>query len=280
MLFEETLLLVGIPLILILVGYLAHRAELTVIGGVGLIVVGVMILASPLVVHYNVNYTAEQSYVWNGYCNVTDLFLTEYNAYVVNYSMENGVLTAGNIASTYFKDGNYLQIKENGAGFNITYNFTAPVAACPTHMRFSGRYQGPANRQFEWWAYNWTSASFVNLGFAAVASSSSDATFTYACPISSTFQNTETGEILIKMVTTNAAAGAYYIYTDELLVYVDSLTDYSVQTQLVACTRDNYNITYWYDGEELDPNNNMIIGVLIALLGLLCLVVGTLSFRD
>ena len=49
MLFEEALLLVGIPLVLILIGYFVHRGELAVIGGIGLLVVGVMMLASPLV---------------------------------------------------------------------------------------------------------------------------------------------------------------------------------------------------------------------------------------
>jgi len=136
MLFEEALILVGIPLVLVLIGFIARRAELTVIGGIGLLVAGVIILASPLVVHQEVNYTSEQSYVWEGYCNVTDLF------------------------------------------------------------------------------YNETSA------------------------------------------------------------------EYETFNQIVNCTRDNYNVTYWYDGTELEPNNNMIIGLLIALFGLLGLMVGALTFRD
>lgn len=280
MLFEETLLLVGIPLILILVGYLAHRAELTVIGGVGLLVVGVMILASPLVVHYNTNYTSEQSYVWDGYCNVTDLFPTEYDAFLQEYTIEDGTYIAGTAASTYYRDSSYLQIQENGAAFNVTLNFTTTAALCPTDMDFVGRYQGPANRQFEWYAYNWTDGTYVNLGFAAVSSSAGDQELSYSCPSSNSYLDPASRNMSLKMVTTNSAAGAYYIYIDKVLLYAIDTGVYSEQTQLVNCTRDNYNVTYWYDGEELDPNNNMIIGILIALLGLLCLVVGTLSFRD
>ena len=65
MLFEELLVVVGLPLLLIIVGFIASRAELVVIGGIGLLVAGVLIFASPLVVEYNVNYTAELSHVWN-----------------------------------------------------------------------------------------------------------------------------------------------------------------------------------------------------------------------
>ena len=65
MLFEEALLLVGIPLLLAVAGIITWRAELAVIGGIGLLVAGVMMLASPLVVQYGVLGATELTHTWD-----------------------------------------------------------------------------------------------------------------------------------------------------------------------------------------------------------------------
>ena len=76
MLFEHALLLIGIPLLLIALGVIKNYSAMVIAGGVALLVVGVLVLASPVVAYHDVSYTAEQSYVWEGICNVTDLFPT------------------------------------------------------------------------------------------------------------------------------------------------------------------------------------------------------------
>ena len=217
------------------------------------------------------NASYENSYVWEGYCNVTDLFPTEFITNPTTYSLENGVLTAGTIANVYTHDGTYLQIKENGAGFNITFNFTVPVVQCPTNMKFVGRYQGPANRYFTWYVYNWTSGAFQNTGLADVTASSSDAVYEYGCPASSDYFDIDTRQLLMKMVTTNAAAGAYYIYTDELQLSSISPDSYSVQTRTIDCTRDQYNTTYDYGAcyaNSMDFGYSEMLGIILMLLGL------------
>lgn len=110
MFFEEALIFIGLPLILIITGYLKNRADLTTIGGIALLITGVFIFASPLTVQHNLNYTAEQSYVWEGYCNITDLF---YNATIDEYEMQNQIVncTRNMYNTTYYYQG--IPLEEN-----------------------------------------------------------------------------------------------------------------------------------------------------------------------
>lgn len=65
MLLEELLILGGIPFLLLSLGYLSRRAELLLLGGIGLIVVGTLLLASPLSITQNVNSTNEIGHEWD-----------------------------------------------------------------------------------------------------------------------------------------------------------------------------------------------------------------------
>ena len=186
MLFEEALLLVGIPLVLILIGYFVHRGELAVIGGVGLLVVGVMILISPLVVHYNVNATYELSHVWN----------------CTNYTAADCFGTPDKWSCFAYNETQCRDIDGCAWDGVQTYCSGTPEWTCT-----------------ELWVYG--------------------------------------GEE--KCLETEGC-------------YIWNLTN--------PHTCDSYDTTYTYGGTELDTNSNMLIGLLITLLGLLCLVVGTLSFRD
>jgi len=281
MLFEELLVVVGIPLLLILVGFIASRAELVVIGGIGLLVAGVLIFASPLVVEYNTNFTSESSQVWEAHCNVTDLFPVVYTTYSDGVNVEQGTIVAGDITRTYYINMNYLQVKENGAAFNITWNFTNPIGTCPEHLHWVGRYQGVSNRGFDWYAYNWTSYTWIYVGTGSpdVVASAGDVSETLSEGCTPDFINATTNQIRIKMRAINAATSAYYIYTDMIRLDTEYSDTYSLQNQIVNCTHDSYNTTMTYDGVELEDNNNLILGTIIAFLGLLCLGIGAVTLK-
>ena len=252
------------------------RAMFLVGGGVVLLVLGIFVGMDATGIEVQTyggcqNFTFEDSYVWDGYCNVTDLFPTIYTSYVQGYLVDDGTHVAGNIASTYYRDSNYLQVEENGANFNITFNFTSPTGSCPTYMRWVGRYQGPANRYFEWYVLNWTSGSYESLGFAQVDSTAGDQTLTYSCPTAaSDYINSSTGEIELRMVTANSANNGD-IYTDEFILFDNTTTtDYSVQTQVVECERDNYNTTWQWGPcyhHTLGFNWTQAVAIVLMLMG-------------
>jgi len=64
MLIEHTLLLIGIPLFLIAIGFIKQNGFMAVAGGIGLVVLGVFVLASPVVTNYEVNFTEDVSLYW------------------------------------------------------------------------------------------------------------------------------------------------------------------------------------------------------------------------
>ena len=184
MLFEELLVVVGIPLLLILVGFIASRAELVVIGGIGLLVAGVLIFASPLVVEYNVNYTTEVSHVWN--CS--------------NYT-DNSCFGTPLINSC------------------LPYNQTQceGISGCTWDVQRSCT--GTPKLTCEELFLAWGSE---------------------------------------KCYETNGC----YIWSES-----------NPQT----C--DSYDTTYTYEGVELEDNNNLILGTIIAFLGLLCLGIGAVTLK-
>lgn len=59
MLFEHALLLIGIPLILIALGIIKNYSAMVIAGGIGLLVVGILVLASPITIPQTVNQTIE-----------------------------------------------------------------------------------------------------------------------------------------------------------------------------------------------------------------------------
>jgi len=184
MLFEELLIVVGIPLILVLVGFIAHRAELTVIGGIGLLVAGILVLASPLVVEYNLNSTSEMSHVWN--CS--------------NYT-DNSCL------GTPWKD------------------------SCRAYNETQCRYISNCT----WWPQGGcTGTPGLTCSELYAYGGEEKCQETYGC-------------------------------------YIWNLTNPH------EC--DNYETTYTYEGVELEDNNNLILGVLLAFFGLLALGVGALTLR-
>jgi hypothetical protein len=183
MLFEELLIVVGIPFLLVLVGFIASRAELVVIGGIGLLVAGVLIFASPLVVEYNVNHTAELSHVWNcsDYTNGTCLGTPhEHSCMTYNETQCRGI----------------AKCEWNGQSCEGT-----PELTC--------------HELFLTWGVE-------------------------------------------KCLETDGC-------------YVESLSN--------PQTCDSYDVTYTYSGVEIDPNNNLILGTIIAFLGLLCLGIGAVTLR-
>ena len=183
MLVEEAAIIIGIPLILILVGYITRRGEATAIGGIGLLVAGVLLLASPLVVHYGVNATNEISHVWN--CS------------------------------------------------NETYDCfgTPEPKSC-------------------WW-YNATQCADID-GCEYIGNNC------YGTP--------------------EWTCEQLYIYGGE--EKCDETKGCYMWAETWPHTCDNYYTEYTYGGVELEDNDNLILGVLLAFFGLLCIAVGTLTFRS
>lgn len=89
MLFEHSILLVGIPLILFLAGAMTKKSALLIIGGIGLLVMGIVVLASPIFTQQLQNITIDYDYD-----NVTTAdnltnFEWQLNQSVRSYNYEN-----------------------------------------------------------------------------------------------------------------------------------------------------------------------------------------------
>lgn len=84
MLFEHSLLLVGMPLILFLVGTISKKSIPLVMGSIGLVVIGIMILASPIAIQQLDNVTKGYTYD-----NVTQASNTSAYEWQLNETTEN-----------------------------------------------------------------------------------------------------------------------------------------------------------------------------------------------
>ena len=220
------------------------------------------------------NYSSENSYVWDGYCNVTDLFPQELIAYADGVNIEDGTYTSGTLnPGTRTVDQSYYVVKENGLNFNITWNFTWYTYICPEHFHWVGRYEAPANRRFDWYAYNWTASDwdYVGTGSPDVVASGSDAEEVLIEGCTTDFINATNNQIRMKMVTENSGTGDYYIWTDLILVDTESTTVFAESTQVLNCTRDQYNTTYTYGPcatETIGFAFSEMMAVLLLLVGI------------
>lgn len=220
-----------------------------------------------------VNATYEDSNVWDGYCNVTDLLPKELYAYADGVNIEDGTYIAGTLdPGTRIIDQSYYQVQENGANFNITWNFSWVATDCPEHFHWVGRYQGPANRKFDWYAYNWTASDwdYVGTGSPDVTASASDVSELLNEGCTPDYIHDTDQQIRMKMVTANSAAGAYYIYTDYIVVDTESTTEWEYRNEIVNCTRDDITINYTYGPcgtETMDFNFSQMIAIMMMLAG-------------
>ncbi len=246
-----------------------------------MVVVGIFVLASPVIVHYDVNYTAEQSYVWLGLCNVTDLFPGELLVYADGVGIEDGDWVSGVLdPDTHEVDQDYYIVEEAGVSFNITWNFTWVEYTCPEHFHWTGRYEAPANRYFDWYAWNWTDSTWVYVGTGSpdVVASAVDGEEILDSGCTTDFINIDTLQIIMKMDTENSGQNGE-IYTDQ--IFLHTFTDaYVIDNKIVNCSRDQFNTTYDYSGETLPDNDNLLFGILLVFLGLFSLAVGAISVRE
>jgi len=219
------------------------------------------------------NASYENSYVWEGYCNVTDLFPETLIAYADGVNIEDGTYTSGTLLDTHEIDGDYYVVKENGASFNITWNFTWSEYECPEHFHWTGRYDAPANREFDWYSWNWTSSAwmYVGTGSPDVVASGADSSELLDSGCTTDFLNPITNQIRMKMDTENSGTGQYYLYTDLILLDTESETSYAISNKILNCTRDQYNTTREYGAcykETTGFNLSQMIAVVLILIGL------------
>ncbi len=94
MLYEHTLLLVGLPFILFLVGSISRKSIPLITGGIGLVVVGVLILASPVAILQMDNSTI--IYTYDNVTQADNLTLHEWqlNQTIEAYSYTENALPA------------------------------------------------------------------------------------------------------------------------------------------------------------------------------------------
>lgn len=114
MLFEHALLLIGIPLILIVAGIIKNYGALVIAGGVALLVVGVLVLASPVYTQELGNRTIftapclNQTIEYYEYENFTQPEAGKFGAEVVNkttlYTYDNCTYPPSN-QSHYYDEG-------------------------------------------------------------------------------------------------------------------------------------------------------------------------------
>jgi len=94
MLFDHALWLIGIPFILFLAGSIAKKSIPLIVGGIGLIVVGVFIFASPIVTLQLDNTTTDYTYDNVTQVNNASLYEYQLNQSIENYSYQRNELPA------------------------------------------------------------------------------------------------------------------------------------------------------------------------------------------
>ncbi len=276
----------AIGLILIFLGLLGEKKTPTLLlaGALFLVISGILLGADGLQYPTEAEMMAsyENSYVWDGYCNVTDLFPAILSVYPNAVSIEDGTYVSGALNPDIREiDQDYYIIEENGANFNITWNFTWIAYECPEHLHWTGRYSAPSNREFTWYVYNWTADEFQMTPHNSVGASTIDQSFQYgqACQID--FVEIGTHNMMLKMVSSNSASNGV-MYTD--MIVIDTETDsYAEETRIINCTRDQYNTTYSY-GTNSDTQGN--IGgnyaggwaLMLILVGVACSFIAYTSF--
>ena len=94
MLYEHTLLLVGLPFILFLAGSISKKSIPLITGGIGLLVVGVLILASPVAILQMDNSTLDYTYANVTQANNLSVYEWQLNQTTELYSYSENALPA------------------------------------------------------------------------------------------------------------------------------------------------------------------------------------------
>lgn len=199
----------------------------------------------PMVPVSQLSEVVEDSQVWDGYCEVTDLFPSRNDFYAADVSCMDCQNTVGIVNNTWVKDGVYWATEENGAGFNATFNFTIETLSCLDHLHWTGRYDGRRNTGLKYYVYNWSSGAYVPLtsNYMDVLRSGTDSNYIVS-GCHEDYLNDTTGEVHFRFAGVNVHGGdaMYFDY----LKMDNEAPGYSVSTQIVNCSRDNVTKTYVY----------------------------------
>jgi len=265
--------------ILLVIGFMGNERRLFLIAAGGIVFVLAGLFAAMDTTGLEVqtyggcmNESAESSYVWDGYCNVSGLFPEEQLLCSKSADIVDGVFVSGGISDTCTENDVYHVVEENGTHFNITYWFLNTGSTYPDKLYFNGRYDAPApQREFIIIAYNWTSGAWDSLGGPYKGSGGTDISVEIACPDFSDYINATNDYIQIKLVMKGSVTpGVYSMYVDWLELsgatgrYVESI-------QLINCTRDQYNTTYTYGPcytEKVGFNYTQGIALMLILTGI------------
>jgi len=274
MIIELFALLIGVSfLFMFFADYKTRKPFFTIAAGFILTFMGIMLGLSPLVYPIGTISTVSE---YDAYCNVTDLFPEMLTDYADAVSTEEGTYVSGTLANTHSIDQQYLVYQENGANFNVTYNFSWYEYECPEHLHWTGRYDAPANREFDWYTYNWTHDVWTYVGDGTpVSSSASDQSIELSEDCTTDFINVIGNTILIKQVSSNSAVSNYKLYTDAIYLDTESVVSYAQDTRVVNCTVSDK--TLLDSNSNLDEDFNLMISLFLIMLGLGTFLYGVIT---
>ena len=278
MLFEHALLLIGIPLILIILGVVKNYGSMVVAGGIALLVIGVLVLASPVVANYDINLTSEDSSYWEDRC-LRNLTLAAHAYCATDGDYYNSTLVSGSADDTCDLGGTQWILDEDGQ-MAAVLNFTT-LDGTLFELLLDGHYVGPTSHNMYAWMWNWTSGNWVYMGTPVI--SPEGATTEYMWGITGAqsldFRNVTDARVMFQHGI-NGGAFNHLFYMDRVNLLESEDDEGVVVEQYVNCTKDLVIVDYTYSGEELPANDNLIFGVMLALVGLLCLAAGAVGSKE
>ena len=291
MLFDFALLLIAVPLILIVIGYFTRSAFPLGAGGIGFIIVGVMLLASPITTMPccdGAANTMETSLYWDDLCLQTVRVAAGDTLvyYATSVTPIGHTSVTGTLNNTYLNDQIYYTVREGAPGdFNITWNFTGlPNSACS--LTFNGHYDGGGGHYVKCTIFNYTSGLYQNCDGAPAddfPNTVGHADYTRGWSYDGFLDFYDGGELSMRMQHVGGGVASHYMETDYLRMDCIATT-YTIGESIVNCTHDSVNVTSIGNStsasEAMTDNENLALGVLLIFVGLFCLVTGALSTRE
>lgn len=159
-----------------------------------------------------------------------ELYLSEYALHVpdsVIVDPDHGTITAGDVTSTQYIDGQYLTVQEAGnvdGKFTVDFTFTG-ITDGLGRLVFNGRYVGNTAHEVEVliWNYNTSTWDNINATTKDIPHSTTDATYRFNYPTDTT-NYVSNGEAQVRIYHTSNSVSSHYLYVDRLLLIEKSVT--------------------------------------------------------
>jgi len=168
-----------------------------------------------------------------------------------------GTLDAGTYANTATSDGSYYQVSPAGAlvdgfGLNVDLTFGIGVGRVPDQVEITAYFDSGAQRTVQVWAYDYNTASYVQLSNSINDFGNAGSNQTFQYPMTNNMHQVSDGEVKIRFTSTSITIADNF--------YCDMVSVSSVAQEAGGLTADSIQAAVWarshtgHDEETLGYN--------------------------